>query len=406
MATPSLSPYQRKLVFFLSVATFFEGYDFIALTQVLPTLRKEMNFPIYMEGYLLAFINLGTILAYFLVRKADLWGRRKLLFVTIVGYTIFTAASGLSVSPWDFAVYQFLARIFLIAEWAVTMVIAAEEFPKERRGAMIGLIQAMTTLGSIFCALLVPKLVMLRYGWRAVYLLSLLPLLLMAYARRHIKESERFVSQGSKAPDSLFGIFSTPHRKRVYQLALIWGLCYICSNNAIAFFKEHTSHDLGLSEAASGQALSIAFAVGAPLLFFVGPLLDRLGRRGASAIILPVMVLGTLGAYGLSGQWPLTFSMILAVCGIGAALPLLNAFTSELFPTELRGTGFAWSNNLLGRVSYVLSPIAIGYAADRHGYGPALMVTCIFPLIALGLILLWLPETKNKELEDTASLSH
>ena len=34
--------YQWKLFLFLSVATFFEGYDFIALTQILPSLRQEI----------------------------------------------------------------------------------------------------------------------------------------------------------------------------------------------------------------------------------------------------------------------------------------------------------------------------------------------------------------------------
>ena len=33
-----------------------------------------------------------------------------------------------------FAGLQLIARIFLIAEWATSMVIAAEEFPADRRG--------------------------------------------------------------------------------------------------------------------------------------------------------------------------------------------------------------------------------------------------------------------------------
>jgi putative MFS transporter len=81
-------------------------------------------------------------------------------------------------------------------------------------------------------------------------------------------------------------------------------------------------------------------------------------------------------------------------------LPVLNAFTTELFPTEFRGDAFAWSNNVIGRIGYVLSPIGIGYAATRVGWSRALAPTALAPLIALGLIFLLLPETRAKELEE------
>jgi putative MFS transporter len=90
------------------------------------------------------------------------------------------------------------------------------------------------------------------------------------------------------------------------------------------------------------------------------------------------------------------------VFGVSAVLAVLNAYTTELFATRDRAEAFAWSNNLLGRITYVLSPIALGYAADRVGWGVSVGSTALFALGALGLILLWLPETRGRELEDTA----
>ena len=37
------TPYQKRLFFFLSVATFFEGYDYLALPQILPNLRQDLG---------------------------------------------------------------------------------------------------------------------------------------------------------------------------------------------------------------------------------------------------------------------------------------------------------------------------------------------------------------------------
>ena len=123
-------------------------YDFFALTQVLPHLRAEWALDKKEVSFMLGFINIGTVLAYLLVRRADRWGRRRVLAITIVGYTLMTGLSGLSPNVYVFAACQMLARIFLIGEWATSMVIAAEEFPAERRGMVLGVISASAGLGS------------------------------------------------------------------------------------------------------------------------------------------------------------------------------------------------------------------------------------------------------------------
>jgi putative MFS transporter len=48
----------------------------------------------------------------------------------------------------------------------------------------------------------------------------------------------------------------------------------------------------------------------------------------------------------------------------------------------------------------VFSPLAVGFAASRVGWGPAVAATSIAPLIALGLIFWLMPETRAKELEE------
>jgi putative MFS transporter len=95
---------------------------------------------------------------------------------------------------------------------------------------------------------------------------------------------------------------------------------------------------------------------------------------------------------------------VFGIFGASGVLPVLNAYNAELFPTEYRGDAFAWSNNLIGRIGYVLSPMAVGLAAQSVGWGAAVRVTAVFPLIAVLLIFVLLPETKQRELEETAAL--
>ncbi len=402
-----LSSYHKRLFVFLSVATFFEGYDFMALSQILPNLRAEMGLTQAQGGMLGSVISIGTIVAFVLVRLADRWGRRRVLALTILGYASFTFLTGLSRTPYDFALFQFTARVFLIAEWALCMVIAAEEYPAENRGMVIGVIQAFNSLGSIACAAVVPFLLNTAYGWRTVYFVGVIPLLLLAYARRGLKETDRFaehVAQRGEGRHSLFAILRSPYRTRVLQMALIWGLTYICTNTAVLFWKEFAVGERGFTDADVGKAVAIASIAALPFVFSIGKLLDNWGRRRGAALIYGVCTVFVVLAYQVHGFWQLTFCLSAAIFAAIALLALLNAYTTELFPTEMRADAFAWSNNLLGRIGYVIAPGLVGWGAGYIGWGNAVSLTAIAVIAALILLLALLPETSGRELEETAAL--
>jgi MFS transporter, putative metabolite:H+ symporter len=407
-ADGKLTPYQRRLFVFLGVATFFEGYDFLALTQILPNLQADLGLGNDAAAYLVGVINIGTILAFWIVRRADVWGRRRTLTITIAGYTLFTFLTGFAPNVYVFALAQLVARIFLLGEWAISMVIAAEEFPAKRRGTVIGVIQACSSLGSIFCAGVVPFLLKTQYGWRSVYFVGIVPLAVLAFARRSLKETTRFeadrAARGGEV-GSIFRIWKTPHAKRLLLLALVWFIAYIPAQNAIAFWKVFAVGERGLSDGQVGLAISVAAVVAMPFVFLSGKLLDVVGRRHGAAIIFGLGAIGVALCYTLTAFWPLTFALMLGVFAASAYLPILNAYTAELFPTELRGMAFAWANNLLGRLGYVLSPLAIGLLVQESGaFGPIIAATAVFNLVAIALVYATLPETRGRELEDTSRL--
>ena len=215
------TPYQRKLLVFLSVATFFEGYDFIALTQILPSLAEEWSLSPGGIGALVGFINVGAMLAFVLIRLADRLGRRRVLMITIAGYTLFTFLSALAPDVTTFGLAQLLARVFLLAEYAISFVYAAEEFPASRRGFVIGIIQGFSTLGAISCAGLVPIMLDTSLGWRTVYLAGTVPLVLLMWWRRGLRETERF-SQLDRATRTtgFLRVLRGPYRTRVLLMAL------------------------------------------------------------------------------------------------------------------------------------------------------------------------------------------
>ncbi len=399
-----LDDYQRRLVIFLSVATFFEGYDFIALSQILPTLRTEFHLSPRGGGAMVGFINVGTMLAALLVRRADVWGRRRVLALTITGYTLCSLATALAPEVYSFSLLQLLARVFLIGEWAIAMVYAAEEFPAERRGFVIGLIQGFSSLGSIACAGVVPLLLKTSIGWRSVYVVGAIPLAMMAFARRNIRETSRFEHTRHEDRAPLLALLGGPWRNRVLLVALAWFFTYACTQSAVTFWKEFAVAERGFTDKAVGAAITLAAVGSMPLVFAAGKLIDVLGRRMGAVVIFTLTAAGVVGAYSLRNPVALTVGLAGAIFGTSAVLPVLNAFTSELFPTEARGDAFALANNLMGRISYVLAPFAVGVMAQQSGWGFAVSVTAIGPLLALAVILAALPETRGRELEETSRL--
>ncbi len=402
-----LDRYQRRLLVFLSVATFFDGYDTIALTQVLPHLRLAMGLTPATEGLLVGVVNLGTVAAFLLVRLADRLGRRRLLTVTIGGYTVFTIASGLAPDLWSFAAAQFVARIFLVGESAVAMVYVAEELPAIRRGLAIGVVQGSLSLGMIACAVTVPLLSRSAVGWRGVYFVGAVALLLLMVCRRGLRETKRFAARAAAGPVGsrpMWAAWNSPYRNRIIRMGAVWACTFACTQTAVAFWKEFAVGERGLSDATVAVMIGGASLLAWPLVVGAGKLLDLVGRRAGAAVIFSIEVVAVVGSFSQGPQWWLATALAMGIFGAGATQVVLNAFTTELFPTEIRGAAFAWSSQLLGRIGYVGVPVLVGYLAGSIGWGPAVTLTAIGPLAALGLILTSLQETRGRELEDTAAL--
>jgi putative MFS transporter len=132
--------------------------------------------------------------------------------------------------------------------------------------------------------------------------------------------------------------------------------------------------------------------------------LDAVGRKLGGTVILCLLSIGVFLGYTAESIPLLTVGMIAATIGAQSGLTVLNTFTTELFPTEQRGAAFAWSNNLIGRIGYWLSPFAIGGLVESFGWGGVIRTTAIFPLVGCALIWLLLPETRGRELEHTAEV--
>src|SRR5207302_1460897 len=82
----------------------------------------------------------------------------------------FTALTASAHSVAGFAAIQFVARTFLVAELAIAITMATEEFPADRRGRIVGTLSALGAVGLITVAVAYRLLAHTALGWRGASL--------------------------------------------------------------------------------------------------------------------------------------------------------------------------------------------------------------------------------------------
>ena len=404
--------YRRKLLVLLSSATFFEGYDTFALPFVLSLVLVDLGASQRDAGLVRAVTSLGTVVAFVLAARADRIGRKRLLLITILGYTIATASTALAPGLVWLTAAQFAAQVFLGAEWAVAITIVVEEFPREHRGRALGIVTSMNTLGGIFVGVLaaIGLQTLTPLGWRAFFLVGLVPLLLVARGRRSMLETERY--EAVRADDrgteldhrSLLEAWKPAFRSTVLAVGLVTFFRYFVVSAGAFWWAYYAQQEVGMSVSRSGLYLAAAGLVGASGFLVAGRLMDRFGRK-------PVF-LGYMAGALVFGTW--TFQvrdatvMLPVLCagiffGLGS-VAMTSAFATEPFPTYVRSRAAAWCRNAFEVLGGVLGALTVGILGDHvsgsvGSIGDAMSLVTV-AMLPPAMVVCWLfvPETKAEDM--------
>ena len=137
-----------RILGLLAAASFFQGYDLNVIMVALPQVRHSFGLSQAQASDWLALLFLGALPALFLARRADRSGRRRLLLVSIAGYTVATAATAAAPTIVSFGLCQLCAQAFLALEGTLTWTVIAEELPARARGFGFGVLAMLDALGA------------------------------------------------------------------------------------------------------------------------------------------------------------------------------------------------------------------------------------------------------------------
>src|ERR1700753_2076245 len=169
----------------------------------------------YAGSILFALFLMGWGLSFLWGPVADRFGRTKCLAASILIFSVFTGAAALSQNVWELGLFRFLAGIGIGGEWAMAGTYVAEAWPEDRRKMGAGYLQTGYYAG-FFLAAALNFTVGASYGWRAMFLFGLVPVVLSLYIVFKVKEPERWVKTAPQARrvSPLREIFTAPYRRR------------------------------------------------------------------------------------------------------------------------------------------------------------------------------------------------
>jgi putative MFS transporter len=404
---PALTPRQWQVLGLVSLVSLFEQYDLYLFALNLPLIQRELGIGESRLGFLGGLVNAGSAPAVLLAGLADRLGRRRLLLVTVVAYTLCTGATAFATTGAAFVALQFLARIFAATESLLAVVVIAEEFNPEDRGWGVGALGAITACGAGLASLLFGFVNHLPYGWRSLYLVGLVPLACLTWWRRAMPETQRFAALARTErgrPAARSAPLAALLRDYPGRLAAVAGatfLLWIVWSSALIFAPKYL---LDVQHWQPAWIAALSFGGGAIGIIgnpVAGRMSDRFGRRPVTALFAAGFGASTAAFYSASGLLVIPLWILLIFTSMGASVTI-SACGAEMFPTSARSTasGVRSAASTLGGITG-LALVSLLYRVTGSNW-LAITLLAVAPFLAAALVLACFPETSGRPLEEIA----
>jgi MFS family permease len=399
---------QRRTLIAAALGWMLDAFDVMLYSIVLATLMREFGMDKATAGLLNSLTLIASAIGSFICGLlADRAGRRRMLTISILMYSIFTFACGLSTSIFMLAIFRFLLGLGMGGEWNSGATLVAETWPTAWRGRALGIVQSSWAVGY---ALAVVVASLLHGNWRWVFFAGIVPALVTAWIRRKVPEPavwQHHIENRSRSKHESAQLWRTA-LPRLFALLTMntfgmfawWGL-FTWIPAYLSLPAARGGRDLTRFDFTSFLTVLNLFGMLPGYLLF-GVFADRFGRK-RTLIVYLALAACSVPAFAMARRpaFILLTALITAFFGTGFFTGS-GILGTELFPTPIRATALGVSYNTARGIS-ALAPLLIGSIGERHGL-PWGFAACGIAFAAAAVSAAWIPETHPAWRSDSAGM--
>ncbi len=385
--------FHRRAVLVTGVAWTFVAMEILLVGFTLPVFAAEWGLSGRWLGWIGASALAGSLVGSLVVgRTADRIGRRRLFHLAILWYAGFTALTALAWGPVSVFLFRFLAGLGIGGMLVVDPALLAEYLPPQRRGRFLAFLDLFWPFGLLLATgLSWVFLDVLDGEWRWLYVAAAFPALFAWVARRTLPESPYFLARTGRteeAADVLGEITGAPvdagslaaepePRSSALELvaARLRGTSALIVLGWIALNISYYGLFLWLPTVLGEEGrynlnvyvlLTLIALAQFPGYAAAIWLVEAWGRRSTLATFLALGGVSAL-TFALADSTPVYVAALFFVGFFNlGAWGAVYPYTSELFPTRLRGSAFGLVEGF-GKGAAIGGPYLFGYLIDVTG---------------------------------------
>ena len=374
----------------------FDFHDLMLFQFVQRDVARDLGLELatdipWIDGWTLLATAVG---GFWFGRIADRVGRRRALTGSILMYSGGAFLTGLADGYASLLVARVVTGIGVGGEWGVGHAVVAETFPPAMRNRAAAILQAGTPVAMALAAV-VGCFVAPQVGWRACFLGSAAPALLVFFARRALPGVDRAPGRDGAPWRELW---SEAHRRAavtIFALLVLHMTGFWCT---YAWLPRMMFADLAATPAFVGTFFLCVNGVHVVADIAFGPLADRFGRRrvfAASCVLFAAGLLVVALTWQTLAQDRVAFVAALALVGLGAGTwSCFGVLFAENFAASVRGTAAAGFYNLARGVQGATQPLLAAAIATTGTFTTALHVGVVTALMS-AVVIRWVPRVER-----------
>jgi putative MFS transporter len=366
---------------------------------------------------------------------AERFGRLKILFITIVMFVSMDAACLFAWSGVSMMIFRFLQGVGTGGEVPVASAYINEFIGAEKRGRFFLLYEVIFPIGLTFAGMMGFFLVPI-YGWRAMFIVGLIPSVLTIPLRWFMPESPRWLASKGRvaeaeavvklledsatrrgcplpepvtrpldtvatAPYDWRELFKGIYLKRTLMVWVLWVCAYMINNGLVTWLPTLYNQGFQLPLQTSLAYGWITSSVGVVASVVCALSIDKVGRKAwySIAFLTAVVPLLTLSWLGASTATEVLFLTTAAYAILQTIAFSLYLYSAELYPTRLRAVGAGFGSAWL-RAGSSIGPLLVGWIVADLGIQYVFAAFSAVSLVGGLVTLLFAVETKGRVLEE------